>query len=150
MKRVGKGVNDRGRGGSSYRGKGRNNLRNFSGSKSRQNFTEEGNYNSNSGRDRSKVKCYNYSRYEHYATECRKPKREKDSRRDKEKKQKANLTQTTDDEPSLLLAECDTIDRAVFLLNEEGVIPKLNSGSECDSLKRVVPRQRGQQPYDRN
>lgn len=50
-------------------------------------------------RNKSKVKYYNCHTYGHYAAECRRP------RRVKETKQEANMIQMEDDEPALLLAK---------------------------------------------
>lgn len=71
-KRAGKGVNDRGKNTSSNRGRGRNRLKKFSGSKTRQNQMEEGRCNSNPGHDHNKLRCYNCQGLGHYASECRK------------------------------------------------------------------------------
>ncbi|XP_074336117.1 uncharacterized protein LOC141673281 [Apium graveolens] len=69
------------------------------------------------GRDRTRVRCFNCSGYGHYATECRKP------RRDKELKEEVNFTKIQDDEPALLLLEKE---EQAMLLNEEKIVPKLN------------------------
>ncbi|XP_074339830.1 uncharacterized protein LOC141677690 [Apium graveolens] len=47
-------------------------------------------------RDKSRIKCYNCNTMRHYAAECSKP------RREREKRQEANLAQIDDDEPALL------------------------------------------------
>lgn len=57
------------------------------------------------GRDRSKVRCFNYLTYGHYAAECRKA--------------KVNMSQTTD-EPTLLMAEYG---QGELFLNEQNVRP---------------------------
>lgn len=68
------------------------------------------------GRDKSKIRCFNCLAYGHYASECRKPKK------DKEQRLEANITQAQDDEPALLMvkAQGDKV-----LLNEENVKPRL-------------------------
>ena len=71
-------------------------------------------------RDRSKVRCFNCSAYGHYAAECRKPKREGGQRNE------VNLTQTNDDEPTLLLAKFQDTKEEMIMLNEGGVIPRLS------------------------
>lgn len=53
------------------------------------------------GHYKGRVRCFNCYGYGHYAAECRKPKREKDSRPE------ANLTQVQDDEPALLFTKAD-------------------------------------------
>ena len=79
-----------------------------------------GNNGNQSGRSsRSRVRCFNCNVLGHYASECRKPKR------DKEVNPEANLTQVTDEEPALLLAECHDPKETKLLLNEELVNPKL-------------------------
>lgn len=78
------------------------------------------NVRSRAGMDKSRVKCFNCHLYGHFAVECRKP------RRTKEMRQEAQLSQTEDDEPALILAKHDK-DNEVILLNETGVVPKLKS-----------------------
>ena len=46
------------------------------------------------GRDKSKVKCFNCDVYGHYASECQKPRRDRD--------EMANLIYEADEEPALL------------------------------------------------
>lgn len=57
----------------------------------------------NRGRDRvcdkSRIRCFNFQAYGHFAADCQKPKR------DKESKQVVNMAQVEDDEPTLLLTE---------------------------------------------
>ncbi|XP_074351878.1 uncharacterized protein LOC141691029 [Apium graveolens] len=72
-------------------------------------------------RDRSKVRCFNCSAYEHFAAECRKPKREKKA------KNEVNLAQINGDEPTLLLAKCKDVREGLVLLNEKSVTPRLNN-----------------------
>ncbi|XP_074362998.1 uncharacterized protein LOC141703361 [Apium graveolens] len=54
---------------------------------------------------------------------CKKPKR------DKEQREEANMVQVPDDEPALLLTECDEGEKNVMLINEEKVSPKINKGA---------------------
>ncbi|XP_074363891.1 uncharacterized protein LOC141705649 [Apium graveolens] len=77
--------------------------------------------------DKSKVRCFNCQLYGHYAAECRKP------RKEKEKKQEANLAQIQDDEPALLLTEFEKVKNDTLLLNEKGLVPKLQK----DQVKKV-------------
>ncbi|XP_074364109.1 uncharacterized protein LOC141704844 [Apium graveolens] len=76
-------------------------------------------------RDRSRVKCFNCHNHGHFASECRKP------RRDREQRAEANLTQITDDEPALLVAEFDKIDnnRGTKLNTEEDNTWYLDNGA---------------------
>ncbi|CAM8994711.1 unnamed protein product [Rhodiola kirilowii] len=79
--------NRRGRG----RGRGR-------GGRDRNNSTmhqECGGLGTSSGRDKSKVKCYNCNIFGHFASECRKPRK---------KHEEANLISAQEDEPTLLMA----------------------------------------------
>lgn len=76
-------------------------------------------------RDKSRVRCFNCQGYGHFAIECRKPKKERES------KQEANLTQAhNDDEPALLLTECKKDVNGALLINERAVVPKLASNKE--------------------
>ncbi|XP_074328328.1 uncharacterized protein LOC141666234 [Apium graveolens] len=70
-------------------------------------------------RDKSKVRCFNCLGYRHYAAECRKP------RRQKENKEEVNIAQIPDDEPALLVAECEGKTETTMLINEEKMMPKL-------------------------
>ncbi|XP_074362730.1 uncharacterized protein LOC141703007 [Apium graveolens] len=63
------------------------------------NRSSEGQPSVGRSRDKSRVRCFNCSAYEHFAFECKKPKR------NREQKQESNLTQIEDDEPALLLAK---------------------------------------------
>lgn len=74
-------------------------------------------------RDKSKVRCWNYLGYGHFAVECKKPKR------DKEQKEEANMMQVPDDEPTLLLTERNEVEKNVMLINEAKVSPKINKGA---------------------
>lgn len=47
-------------------------------------------------RDKNRIRCYNCNALGHYASECSKP------RREREKRQEVNLAQIDDDEPALL------------------------------------------------
>ena len=77
------------------------------------------------GRDKSRIRCFNCNILGHYAAECRKP------RRDKESKEEVNIAQIPDDEPALLLTECEGENEDMVLVNEERVAPKLSkTGSE--------------------
>lgn len=81
-------------------------------------------------RDKSRVRCYNCQGYGHFAADCRKSKQAKETKR-----VEANIAQVEDDEPALLFTECDDKEKTVMLLNEEGVIPRLNQvkGSHTES-----------------
>ena len=84
-------------------------------------------------RDRSKVKCWNCSGYGHYAAECRKPRRDQN----REQRTEVNLTQTSDNEPSLLIAECGENGKEMMMLNEEKVVPTGRSVQEKGSETNV-------------
>lgn len=73
------------------------------------------------GRDKSKVRCFNCLAYGHYTAECRKPKK------DKEQRLEANMIQTQDDEPALLMMK---IQNNRVLLSEENVKPWLKREKE--------------------
>ncbi|XP_074377584.1 uncharacterized protein LOC141719101 [Apium graveolens] len=81
--------------------------------------------------DRSKVRCFSCGIYGHYTTECRKSKKEKGQT------QEANLSQVIDDEPVLLLVECEKQKETTLLLNEEEVRLKLNK-TETTSIESNV------------
>ncbi|KAL8116816.1 hypothetical protein AgCh_023110 [Apium graveolens] len=86
-----------------------------------QNSRYRGRENTRGGRDRRTIRCFNCSNFGHYAAECRNP------RREKEQSAEANLVQTQDDEPALLLVEkCGEEKSNVVLMNEE-IKPRLNA-----------------------
>lgn len=131
IKRSKSNSNQRTRGGSSYRGRGR---RNNGAASTRENQqqgrtheTKRGGSNSSGRFDKSRVRCYNCSGLGHYATECKKPKKEKT--RDKEHTHESNLTQLQDDEdePTLLLSEYGSKETNFVLLNEENLTPTLKN-----------------------
>lgn len=70
------------------------------------------------------MRCFNCSAYGHYAAECQKP------RREKETKEEANFAQIPDDEPALLLTKVVEYKEAVMLINEENLVPKLKEMKE--------------------
>lgn len=70
------------------------------------------------GRDKSKVRCFNCLAYGHYASECRKQKK------DREQRLEANMAQAQDDEPALLMVKSQS---EKVLLNEENVKPRLKT-----------------------
>lgn len=76
-------------------------------------------------RDKRRVRCFNCYGYGHFAAECRKQKRDKKQKA--EVKTEVHLTQVQDDEPALLLTECEG--SKDLLLNETDVVPKLNRGN---------------------
>ncbi|XP_074351839.1 uncharacterized protein LOC141690987 [Apium graveolens] len=88
-----------------------------------------GNQANRGGRDRSRVRCFNCNILGHYAGECRRPKRDKETRTE------ANLTQIIDDEPALLLTECSTEKESKLLLNDNSLSPRLKkSEKQVDSI----------------
>ncbi|XP_074333985.1 uncharacterized protein LOC141671603 [Apium graveolens] len=91
------------------------------------NFEARGRDTNRSYRDRNKIRCYNCSAYGHFYAECRKAKRERESRNE------VNFTQVEADEPTLLLAKCNVDTEKMILLNEEGITPKLNGGGNNGS-----------------
>lgn len=83
------------------------------------------------GRDRSKIRCFNCRAYGHYAAECRKPRRDQ--------RNEANLTQVTEDEPTLLLAKCqDVIEKDMVLLKEGDIKLELNISEANDTTETSI------------
>ncbi|XP_074376730.1 uncharacterized protein LOC141718249 [Apium graveolens] len=70
-------------------------------------------------RDKSKIRCFNYQLYGHYAADCRRPKKVR------EFKQEANMAQVEDEESALLLANHVEEKGNMMLLNEMAIAPKL-------------------------
>lgn len=86
---------------------------------------DESTFSQNTGRDRSKLQCFNCNAYGHYATECHRPKRVK------ERKPQANLTQIDGDEPTLLLSEYGEEKKEnMILLNEGNAVLMINPDGE--------------------
>lgn len=108
------------RGGSVFRGRGRGYTRGGGAGRGQQHRSDT---NKNNTTSRSHIKCFNCNIYGHYAADCRKPRRDKD--RQKDQTPEVNLTQTQDDEPTLLFTECGEKENKVMLLSEEGVMPRL-------------------------
>lgn len=73
--------------------------------------------------------------YGHYATECRKPRREKD--KNEEKTPEENLTKFEDDESTLLLSECKKVVGDVVFLNEEKVVPSFDQKNSVTADKNL-------------
>ncbi|KAL8089642.1 hypothetical protein AgCh_039213 [Apium graveolens] len=80
---------------------------------------------SRGGRDRSRVRCFKCQAYGHYAAECRKPRRERNTSKE------VNLSVIQGDEPALLIAEVGKIEHMtgseLLLLNEKAMVPKLQA-----------------------
>lgn len=128
----------KGRGNGLYRGRGRTSYRGGGTGRGYQNRNEDANKGSPASRNRSQVKCFNCGVYGHYANECRKPKKEKG--RTQDQSQEVNLSQTSqtlDEEPALLLAECEVKDPKVLLLNEDGVCPKLSLNEDRGEISNL-------------
>lgn len=78
-------------------------------------------------RDKKHIKCFNCDNYGHYASECKAP---------KERGDEANLTQTQEEEPALLLSVCGERTTTMVLLNEDKVFPgqnEINHGADKDT-----------------
>ena len=80
------------------------------------------------GRDKSRVRCFNCNAFGHYASECKKPKR------DKEAREEALFVNIPDDEPTLLLAKYEGNKDTAMLINEEKVTPKLSSRDDSNTM----------------
>ncbi|KAL8119269.1 uncharacterized protein LOC141660202 [Apium graveolens] len=80
------------------------------------------------GRDKSNLRCYNCSAYGHFATDCRKPRRNRESR------EEVNMAKLEDDEPALLLAKYEREDPEGTHLNENQVIPSKLSKVQDESI----------------
>ncbi|KAL8109957.1 hypothetical protein AgCh_025892 [Apium graveolens] len=81
-------------------------------------------------RDKRRVSSFNFYGYGHFATECKKSKRGKDT------KPEMNMAHVDDDEPALLLAQHKKNERDLMLVNEEKVIPSLllrGTGKQVES-----------------
>lgn len=77
------------------------------------------------GKDKSKIKCFRCEELGHYASEC--PSKNKDP--------EANLTQTYDDEPALLMAEVDSNPKELVFLNESKFVPSnLDKEPRCSDV----------------
>lgn len=85
----------------------------------------------NKGRDKSRIRCYNCHVYGHYAAECRRPKRDRDTR------QEALIAKMEDDEPALLLAKYEK-ESEKLMLNKENLTPTLlTDGKERNGSSNI-------------
>lgn len=130
MKRSNKGgspgtQNYKQRGGGTYRGRGRGYTRGGGAGRGQQGRGEDSSKYNTPGRDKGRFKCFNCNGYGHFAADCRKQRRQRE--REKEQTQEANLTQTEDEEPTLLFTECREKEPNVVLLSEGGLVPSLNA-----------------------
>ncbi|KAL8101292.1 hypothetical protein AgCh_033244 [Apium graveolens] len=74
--------------------------------------------------DKSKVSSFNCQAYGNFASECRKP------RRDREEQKEENLTLIQEDEPVLLIAEVRQTEIASMLLKGKSIVPKLRTSND--------------------
>ncbi|KAI3771566.1 hypothetical protein L6452_02731 [Arctium lappa] len=115
----GRGSSHHNRGGR-FGGRGRGSIRGRGG-RGGVTASRDSNDNRLRGKDKSHIRCFNCDEYGHFASECKAP---------KERRDEANLTQTQDEEPALLLSVYgEKVDNMV-LLNEDKVFPALNSNDE--------------------
>ncbi|XP_074338389.1 uncharacterized protein LOC141676202 [Apium graveolens] len=70
------------------------------------------------GRDKSRVRCFNCQNYGNFSSECHKPCRDV-----RDSQMEVNLSKLEEDEPALLLTECET--QEFVLLNDERMVPDL-------------------------
>ncbi|XP_051143410.1 uncharacterized protein LOC127259838 [Andrographis paniculata] len=109
----GRGLNDRrGRGG---RGRGLDRA-----GRGKSNWQRDAGNNNYKPREKKHIKCFNCEKYGHYASESRAP---------KEKGGEANLVETQEDEPALLLSVHGEKKNTLVLLNEKCVCPSTLEGT---------------------
>ncbi|KAL8158024.1 hypothetical protein AgCh_002654 [Apium graveolens] len=75
-------------------------------------------------RDKSRVRCFNCQGHGHFAAECRRPRKERETPKE------ANLSNIQEDELALLIAEVGQTDNEVMLLKEDALVPKLCTNVE--------------------
>ncbi|KAL8107151.1 hypothetical protein AgCh_023813 [Apium graveolens] len=82
-------------------------------------------------RDKRRVWCFNCQCHGHFAVECRR------LRKERETPKEANMSNVQEDEPALLIAEVGQTDNEVMLLKEDALMEKLQTNIEGQRESQV-------------